>query len=168
MKKKKIMKKCLALFLTVLAFAASMSVTSSAATIVAPNRDVNTYDSAYNITVGTKHYVDGYMSSALSNDFQFGAMTVAGKVSGSSKKSVNASISSDSSATRNFKVTTKNPSGSTIPALTYSSGTGTNTGSDAYVQKIAFTIYYILVDVEVKATLPGKVYKAYPNITERA
>ena len=164
MKKKKIIKKCLALFLTVLAFAASMSVTSSAATITVPNNEVNAYDK-YHITSGSEHYVNGYMTSALSSDIQFLGMTVAGKVSGSTKKSVTVGINSNTNATRNFKVITKNPSGSTISSLSYPSGTGTNTGSDSYVQRKASTIYYILVDVELKSTYSGTIYMAYPSIT---
>ncbi len=83
MKRKVFLKKSIAIVMIVFAFFTSMSLTSSATTIIVPNKQVNVPDKIDLTDIGT---IDGYITTSTASDYNYAADTMAGKLVGTVKK----------------------------------------------------------------------------------
>ena len=159
MKGKKYLK-VLAVMLSMVLLLLSCAFTSAAENV--PNASVNV-PGTYTLA-NTGIIVNGYATSALSNDFQLIAMTIAGKKAGSANKVVCIGCQGSPMNNRYLSAATHTPSGIAIGSLSYS-GSGATSGNETSAYRDAFTLYYILVDSYVAASSTSKTYYSYPSIT---
>ena len=127
------------------------------------NVDINT-PGTFNVSTSSNYQINGYLSSAQKDNYQFVAMTIAGSKVGSNNKAVAVSCASPSGFSKYFNVKTKTPSGIIINSLSYT-GTGVTSGNTSYADKIALTFFYIRVDADMTMTSTNRTINAYPYIT---
>lgn len=166
MKKKRLVKKSIALVLAMFALLSAFSLTSFADTVRVSNNVVNLKGNHEVITTST-FKIDGYMTYAAANDLNFSAMTVAGKTN-SYTRSVVVGVTSTAGYSRTMSITTKKTTGTTLNDFCYS-GSGDSalydsTSSGKEITK-ACVYYFGEVKVTAKAVSASRTYEAHPDIT---
>ncbi len=164
MKKKRLVKKSIALVLAIFALLSAASLTAFADTVTVSNGLVNAYDD-YVVTTSSTYTITGYMTYAIADDLNFSGMTIAGKTNSYTRSSV-IGVSSATGYSRTMTMTAKKTNGTTISSLSYT-GSGTIDGNSSYMGKTATCLYYILVDSTTKAVSASRTYVAYPSITSQ-
>ncbi len=163
------MKKIIAILLCVTIFATMGIFQASAEEEL--NYDVNMYGT-YDLAVGTQSTVNGYLSWAYTDNVNFLASVVLGKLStNSSKRVVCADIYGPSGYTRKFKLVTKKSTDTDVIVTSLSKttlSTGVNVDSnESYVEKQATYLLKVVCDAQLQALTSNSVgYVAYPSITQ--
>lgn len=165
MKKKRFIKKSIALVLAVFALMSAVSLTAFADTVTVSNGLVNAYDD-YEVTTSSTYTITGYMTYAVASDLNFSGMTVAGKTNSYTRSSVISVTSPKTGYSRTMTMTAKKTNGTTISSLSYT-GSGSINGNASYMGKTATCLYYILVDSTTKSVSASRTYVAYPSITSQ-
>lgn len=164
MKKKRLIKKLLAVVLSCFALFSASTIAPFAGAVFVPNIATNAYDE-YNIEATSNYTVTGYMTMAVSDDLQFSSVTVAGKTN-SITRAVAISCAAGSSYSKYISMQTTKNNGDPIKSLSYS-GTGAIDGNSNYMDKKAVCLYYILVVANTRATSATNSYYATPSITSQ-
>ncbi len=164
------MKKIICLILCVVMLATMGMLQASAAITSVSNDTTNAYGT-YTLAVGTQSTINGYLTWAYTDSFNFWASVTLGKLSTNSlKRVVCADIYGPEGYTRKFKLVTKKSSNTDVVVDSLSKttlGTGVNVDTnESYVEKQATYLLTVVCDAQLEALKSSSVgYRAYPSIT---
>lgn len=165
------MKKIIAILLCVTMFTTTGLLQASAAITSVSNDATNSYGT-YTLTVGTQSTINGYLTWAYTDGFEFWASVILGKLSSNSTKKVMcADIRSPEGYTRKFKLVTRKATNTDeiVDSLSKTSlGTGVNVDTnESYVEKQATYLLTVICDAQLQALKSSSVgYRAYPSVSQ--